>query len=179
MPSLLIRLFWRYSSLRFGKLSKAPAGIFSSLLLCNNKSHPYAIIIYHNYEYEETRCISFTRACERSASMRGALPGGFVMEGRANFQNVGASPYFTAPILLQYRYHHEFKACPSPVLLQHNPCRWTAPALPPGPPVPVIRLIFCWRTGLDWLTGSTRRIPCGRVCFFGRDGQRCSVMALG
>lgn len=45
MPSLLRRLFWRYSSLRFDKLSKALAGIFSNLLLCNNRSRSYVVIV--------------------------------------------------------------------------------------------------------------------------------------
>lgn len=43
MPSLLRRLFCRYSSLRFDKWSKAPAGIFSSLLFCNNRNNPFML----------------------------------------------------------------------------------------------------------------------------------------
>lgn len=36
MPMLLRRLFCRYSSLRWGRFSNAPEGIFSSLLFCVN-----------------------------------------------------------------------------------------------------------------------------------------------
>lgn len=43
MPSLLRRLFWRYSSLRLGKLLKAPAGISSSVLLYRDSPNVYNI----------------------------------------------------------------------------------------------------------------------------------------
>lgn len=49
IPSLVRRLFWRYSSLRLCKSSNAPVGIFSSLLLCNKGK--IVLLIKSRYSY--------------------------------------------------------------------------------------------------------------------------------